>query len=362
MERSQAKEFIRSSVENGVDEEEIKNQLLSEGFVETTTRILFKEIEEEKIEKDGVGKIHEEKLKTKPLPKPNPEPGTEAEPEKKPKTKGFFTGVLKGERHAFWFLIVLLIVLVRTGIISFQLLKHVRPWVENFSEKVDLAINEIYPEELTINIDKGRVSTNVTEPYYITISQSDLEKLIPSVNNQDKTLSKIRLLAIDTKGKAEEFERYQSMYLLTGSSLVSYNDDGEITIRSLRQVGNMEIDQEFIRNKFNEINKNDFLTNLVENSIYIIPAVLGVLGFIGLIFQLLFTTLWVKFIVRIKQMKIKFGPLFKLTVLISFPVLIFKEGLSLIGEYSFMIQFFLVNNILILGIAAAILGRNDDNF
>ena len=122
----------------------------------------------------------------------------------------YYTDILTGHSHFKPILAAIFLATILTIKPSIFIFKDMYPVVQNLEKKTLALVDEIYPQELEIKIASGQVSTNVTEPYYVTVRQETLEGLLSLKHEDQNTKSKIRLLAIDTKGKADEFERYQS--------------------------------------------------------------------------------------------------------------------------------------------------------
>ncbi len=229
----------------------------------------------------------------------------------------YYTSILAGTQSYRPFLAAFILALVLSVKPSFAIFKDVYPLVQNLESKVLALVDEIYPSELEIKIKNGTASTNVTEPYYITVRQETLENLFSFKTEDQSTRSRIRLLAIDTKGKADDFERYQSFALLTESSIVYYNDD-KVNIYPLREVQDLTLDQKVIKEKIKEINKNNIIGKIVTISILIAPFLLLLFIFIFQIVVFLLLTLAVYLMVRINQLKTGFKNTFRYTAAVAF--------------------------------------------
>ncbi len=229
----------------------------------------------------------------------------------------FYTAILSGNQRYRAFIATLVLALVLSIKPSFFIFKDVYPVVQNLENKILTVVDEVYPQELEIKIKNGQASTNVTEPYYISIRQETLENLFSLKEGDENTKSKVRLLAIDTKGKADEFERYQSLALLTESSIVYYNDE-KVNIYPLREIGDLTINKDFIKSKIKEINKDNVIGNMINIGVLISPllVILGIFIFQLIMFLLL--TLAVYLMVKINQIQTGFKNTFRYTVAIAF--------------------------------------------
>lgn len=229
----------------------------------------------------------------------------------------YYTSILAGTQDYRPFLAAFILALVLSARPSFYIFKDVYPLAQNLESKVLTLVDEVYPLELEIKIKNGTASTNVTEPYFITIRQETLENLFALKADDQSTRSRVRLLAIDTKGKADDFERYQSLALLTESSIVYYNDD-KVNIYPLREVQDLTLDQKIIKEKIRQINKNNIIGNIASIGILLAPFLILLAILIFQLIAFLFLTLVVYLMVRINQLKTGFKNIFRYTAAIAF--------------------------------------------
>ena len=191
-------------------------------------------------------------------------------------------------------------------------------YINNVESRVVALVNEAYPDNLQIKIQNGTASTNVTEPYHITVSQNTLNNLFgidgSKSNKADlKPQSRYRLLTLNTKGKVEDFELYQSMYMITAKNYVRNNDKGAVEISSLTRVPNVTITKSFILNKIQELKTKYKILDLSKIFIYTSPIVLSVLYLISFIISIFFETIIIYIISKALSMNLSFDRLFTLT-------------------------------------------------
>lgn len=193
--------------------------------------------------------------------------------------KNFFYGLLSGEgkfRHVFFIVIALAVIAsIHPTYVAYS---KFLPVTDGLEDKVIALVDEVFPEELEITIQNGVAETNVPEPYYLSVNKSDLESFSFLFEEEDISLSKIRLLTIDTNGKVEDFERHQSMAMLTRENFVYYNE-GSIQISSLRSVPDTKIDKQLIVDQVKQQNENNRIVKFVRLFIYFVPA-LTMFGYI----------------------------------------------------------------------------------
>lgn len=118
-------------------------------------------------------------------------------------TRSFWSG------YWYLFLLILLGVLFKTVLFTTEVVRSV-PKIKSQLPQVKTQILNAYPAELVVNIKNGEASTNVTEPYVISLQQ-----VIPQLAEDKKTT----LLVIDTDASVENYPLHKSLFLLTKNSL-----------------------------------------------------------------------------------------------------------------------------------------------
>lgn len=144
----------------------------------------------------------------------------------------FYSEILQANLHkalGYFFLLILLLTIVQTATV-------IKPIFYDTSKNIKLVVNEVvnqYPKELEIKVNKGQVTTNVTEPYFIPF---------PEGSNGFKDL-----IVIDTKTpySAAQFNAYQSVVWVTKDSIF-YKDHNSLQTKSLdvSQLGNFTLNKE----------------------------------------------------------------------------------------------------------------------
>lgn len=230
------------------------------------------------------------------------------------------------------------------------------PIATNIFPAASKFVDSLYPQELEITVKGGLVSTNVTEPYYLSVKAGQVRELLVSLRIpvsaeiEKSRVSSFRALAIDTKGKAENFEQYQAAALVTESSVVYYND-GKINIFPLREVKDITINKHFLEQKIEEIFKDGGLANLLRILVIIAPIFMFIGGFLGqlLTFTVLSLLTWI--IIRIHRTPVTFGRRFRLLAnLYLLPELV-VIGLGFIPDIKvFLPGLYLAPEIIVMGL------------
>lgn len=226
--------------------------------------------------------------------------------------RNYFQKILIGEKKFRVFLIGLLIGIITSIYPSYRIISYGLPFINNLEEKVREVVDEVFPDELEIVIENGRAQTNVTEPFHLTISQSTLENLFNQEHSQDQPISRVRILTLNTSGKIEDYEQYQSLAMLTSQNLVYYNDEG-IQVNSLSSVPDMQVDKQFLYEKISEYNRDQKLVNLFRAIIYLTPFLIIIGVSLLFVVEVLFGAFLIWIINKVMKAELKFTNIYGLT-------------------------------------------------
>lgn len=275
----------------------------------------------------------------------------------KNKIISFFDEILVGSKR-FRVLLVALVLAIIAGIYPISLIiTFGLPFINNLQERIEEVVSEVFPEELEITIKDGKASSNVTEPYHLTVSLGTLQNIFKTKEEVGQPQSKIRILTINTRGKVEDFERYQTIAMLTGSNLVYYSDEG-VQLQSLRSAPDMVVNKHVILSKINELNSEKKITRILKTALYLSPLLIVLGLFIKFLAEFLVGAVFIWFIGKIYQLKIPFSQLFRFSAaLYALPLLVLIFA-NLIPGYELFYGWFNTGlNILVIAIAYIFLDR-----
>lgn len=144
----------------------------------------------------------------------------------------------------FYFLLSFVVALF----LSFKILIPMNDFLKRFPK----IINKVYPDGLEVQIRNGVVSTNVPEPYFISVDRlergfEELEDEVEGIKSDEIK----NILVIDTSASLDDLKRYQTYVLLTRNYLTYYKDDGRIETVSLDEVKNFTLNHNVIRGQLN---------------------------------------------------------------------------------------------------------------
>lgn len=172
----------------------------------------------------------------------------------------FYTSLKTGPtRHALSYFFKLSCLLALLSTIIFSVVFIPRFIKITSQESIDSFI-EIFPKELTLTIQAGHLSTNVPEPYIIKMPPA----LGAAMNTKGATTTEEALVVISTQSDPnisdidQILANYKSHVLVTGTNIISKDDNGKITVQSLSNFPNTSINQDKFRefaNKFRPLLK-----------------------------------------------------------------------------------------------------------
>lgn len=120
-----------------------------------------------------------------------------------------------------------------TGIFFAKELALLIPKVPNFVNQVKMTSRNLFPNDLIINFNNGKLRTNVDEPYFIEFPEN-------LATHQPKK----HFITIDTKAKVEDIKKYRTLILVTANALVLPDKDQGYRIQFLDEIkGQFQIDK-----------------------------------------------------------------------------------------------------------------------
>lgn len=312
-------EYIKGAESKGKSRQQIENELINLGWSPVIVAQTFNAIERQKIGEilpADLPQSHVVVEEYKEEPNETPYRSTSVDP-----LTGYLKKIMEGEVRFRVLLSILLVTIAISIPTIFKIFTKTIPTINKIEQNLTRFIDENFPEELEITIKKGRASSNVTEPYFITISQSDLEDLFNQEEGSEKPVAKIRLLTINTKGKIEDFERYQSLAMLTEGSLV-YLNEGHIQVSSLRSMPDIVINKKLVKDKINELLYKNNLLKIFKWLFYISPLLIIVGGFVFSVVGIALGSVLIWLMNKILATGIVFSKIFRLTAFLSIPVIV----------------------------------------
>lgn len=232
-------------------------------------------------------------------------------------------------------------------------------------EKVPQVAN-YFPQELSLNIKNGKVTTNVKEPYFIKIP-ADLKNSIGKLNSGDTnpngnsikaSMDNLEnIVVIDTKNKfdIDTFKSDKTFILLNSDTIAYMNRDNQISINSLSLVKDFSLD----RSKVSDfINKAKPYLNVIYPIVFIGAFILGFIFILVKMVYLFFGALLIWLVAKIKGLKIGYKKSYKLGLMLMTPAIIIT---SILGLISAKLAVPFLFSLLLIIIAALNLNKGDES-
>ncbi len=195
-----------------------------------------------------------------------------------------------GSALGYFFLFCLILTIIQVSILFFTLnFAHFQPTLETEFAK----IVSLYPSELVVTITKGTVSTNVKEPYVISVPGD---------------IAPENIITIDTKTpfSAAQYRDYQTPIWVTKNAIF-YTSNNELKTVDLSKVSDFRLDQATV---------TTFAGKVTPWLKFVMPVVLFIM----------FIALYIANIFRLVY-------LFFLALLIMLATKLMKKSLSYSGAY-----------------------------
>lgn len=238
----------------------------------------------------------------------------------------FYQGVRK---ESFWvalrYFYVLLAIVGFTYSLSFALsLATLIPQAPKIKENIKIQAEKAYPDNLKINIDKGQLSTNVTQPYYYYWSSPSAQKAIA---------------VIDTNASVEDYQKYKDTadILITKTAVVYPKNATQTEVFFLSDLSqNITLDKATYLKGVSQL--EPYLNNLVPLITAGIIFILVFGTFIGAalmlgekLFSLLFFSSLVFLMTKILRKNLGYGEAYKISMHASTLPILFFSLLGLFG-------------------------------
>lgn len=213
----------------------------------------------------------------------------------------------------YWYLFLLIVigVLINTVIFAGEIVSSV-PKVKTQLPQVKTQMLNAYPAELVVSIKNGTATTNVQEPYVISLRQ-----IMPQLTNDEKTT----LLVIDTNASVENYPIHKTLFFLTKTSLV-YPARNNAGANSYEVFPLSEIKEPITLDRplYNQLIAKvlpfvdkvpQFMYGFVVAALLLFPIVIGFAVLHGSLLYLLFMTLLVLLVSKLMKCNFTYKTLFK---------------------------------------------------
>lgn len=178
---------------------------------------------------------------------------------------------------------------------------------ESFIFTQSSKISDYFPQNLSINIKNGEASTNVAQPYFLKLPSG--LKIDKSTHPEMANLE--NLLVIDTKDKfdVDTFNSYKTFLLLTSDSIVYLNNNGQITINSLKSAKDVTLNRD---SAVNLVDKFKPLLYFIYPLVFVGSYIVGFVAVLATLICLLIEALLIWLVAKIKGLKLGYIKSFQL--------------------------------------------------
>lgn len=204
------------------------------------------------------------------------------------------------------------------------------PKVPKVISDAKVAVSEIYPKELVLMLQEGKLTTNVREPYFI-----EFPDVLAGLSGETFA----HLVAIDTKAEAADFAKYQSPILLTGDSAVFQDKDYGFRVVPLTEVKTDLVVTRPIYDEFIKVITPYFdyfpsvVYALIVISLSLLPLITTAFSLSWRMITLFFLTVLLWVVSKVMKKHLSFGKVYQLSMHgVTLPVLL-GLGASLVGLF-----------------------------
>ena len=198
------------------------------------------------------------------------------------------------------------------------------------SEKIS-GVADYFPQELTISIKDGKVSTNVAEPYFIKVPED-----FKSNENVKPNMAVLEnFVVIDTKDKfdIDTFNSYKTAVLLTSDS-IAYMDNSKVSIVPLSNVKDYTLNRGVVSGYLEKIKP---FVPVIYPVIIVFAYIAGFFVVLIRMVYLLIGALFVWLVAKIKGIEISYGKSYQLGMHLASSVIIVTSLLGLVSiKFSFL--------------------------
>jgi len=210
----------------------------------------------------------------------------------------FYSGIPQksfGSAIGYFLLLSLFLTIIQSIVPVWKFSTEGQMEIKKFVNKV----TDIYPPELELKIQKGKVSTNVIEPYFVPLPFA-----------KDKTENISNLIVIDTKTpfSIDQFNQYKTFVWITEDSVITRNE-GKIQVNDLSKAPNTTINRAFVVSQINKFSPwLKFITPLV-----IIGILIGIyIMYSGRLIYLLLLAVTIWILAKLFKKPLTYGGSYKI--------------------------------------------------
>jgi len=213
-----------------------------------------------------------------------------------------------GSTFKYIYLLLLIVAFVGSVKAAILLVPQI-PSIDKFVTGAKEFIQVGYPSGLVVDIKNGQLSTNQADPYFIDLPKQFENKSQPT---------KFHLVAIDTKGRVEDFVKYNSVVLLTKTAAVSTDKNDALKVYLFKSNYNFKVD----KNSYDAIAvkvipylayTKPLIIGFAVISLIIGPFFLAGFGLIGKMISLLLWSILFFIIAKVMSKNLSYKEIYKIS-------------------------------------------------
>jgi len=216
------------------------------------------------------------------------------------------------------------------------------PGLNKIIARVDKRLVALYPQDLVIKIENGRLTTNAPEPLSIPIPYELFTDTPPAISDQKQTF----LLTIDTDAPIDDFNKYNSLIFANSRNLALVDRDGTYRIYDLKEAPDMTVDRPLVEKYYDQFRP---LLNYIPALLVLVLTLVFIL-FLPLtrLVSLLFLSLFLLLAAKVMNLTLSFSKIYQiglhsLTLPVLIQIALSSFQLNIPVPFFFSIMFILYN-------------------
>jgi len=169
----------------------------------------------------------------------------------------------------YFLFLTLVLSVVGAAVVASKVAPSLQKEVRNITETV----LEVYPQDLVINVEDGKIKLNREEPVIIKFPQreDDASSETSAEPGIDNSLGLENLVVIDPKGTIEDLEKYNTLILINETNILARNATGQTDVQPLKDLPNGEFTRERLEESMKKLGE-------YANALPVILFIIGVAG------------------------------------------------------------------------------------
>ncbi len=226
----------------------------------------------------------------------------------------------------YYWTLALLIALLTTIVTSIPLIPVIQKSLHTFPQQ----FFDYYPDELVVQINEGKITSNVVEPYYLSVPEMFKDDIA------ELPIKNLGVIDTQTPFSIDEFKAREVFFWITADSVAMQDDTGGINISPIAKEVSYIVSEDGLRGA---------LTSIEPYFPFVIPIVvllifLGVMfSFVFLLLYLLIDAIFVFLMSKIMKWGFSYGTAFRLCLhATTLPILV--SAIFSLLPLSFTLPFF----------------------